>query len=359
MAVIVQFEPEFSVYRDKVRLPDLPTAKSKELLTFLVHHRGQRFERRILEDRFWPEADRQRAQTSLRQAVFSIRQVLGEDGPVAANRRQVFCRASQVSVIQLSPARQPESVVPDRYEAQLLTSFRSLPLDQTVVKIQMELEQPGWSSEIRFRLRFLLAYAFHELGRTQMGIEMVRKLVTEARTDAEMMIAKHALGGLLWHEGHFRQGIETLWEAVSLADADSLEQVHILSNIAIGAYEAKSSEELRYTQSVAAQKLRLNSESGHNIVLDYVLGLALLSEHRYAEASQLFESTLIQSAATSHRISVYLLEANAEAKHRQGMKNEAQSLLNQARAMRKAFNMHPSTVELRRLQKLRASLRQA
>ncbi len=356
MGVVVQFEPEISVYRDKVRLPELPTAKSRELLTFLVHHRGQRFERRILEDRFWPEADRSRAQTSLRQAVFSIRQVLGEDGPVTANRRQVFCRASQISVAS-QPKLQAKESLPEQFEAQLLASFRSLPLDQTVIKIQAELEQPGWSNDIRFRLRFLLAYAFHELGRSQVGLEMVRELVCEARTDGEMMIAKHALGGLLWHEGHFKQGIETLWEAALLAEDQPLEQVHILSNIAIGAYEAKGNEELRYTESLAAQKLRLSSESGHSIVLNYVRGLALLSEHRYDEASRLLEDTLIKSASTTHRLSVYLLEANAAAKHKLGQETEAKSLLNQAKAMRKAFSMHPSAVELRRLQTLRASLK--
>jgi tetratricopeptide (TPR) repeat protein len=190
-----------------------------------------------------------------------------------------------------------------------------------------------------------------------MGLAMVQQLVLEATTDGEMMIAKHALGGLLWHEGRFKEGIESLWEAASLAQEQPMEQVHILSNIAIGAYEAKSSDELRYTEAIAAQKLRLNSESSHNVVLDYVRGLALMSEHRYAEASQLFEATLIQSAATSHRISVYLLEANAQAKHKLDLSVEAMGLLNQARAMRKAFNMHPSTVELRRLQKLRASLK--
>ena len=321
-----------------------------------MHHRGQRFERRILEDRFWPEAERQRAQTSLRQAVFSIRQVLGDDGPVTANRRQVFCRASQVSVTQ-PVSIQSQSGTHEHFEAQLLASFRSLPLDQTVVKIQSELEQPGWSSEIRFRLRFLLAYAYHELGRSQMGLEMVRELVCEARTDGEMMIAKHALGGLLWHEGHFKQGIETLWEAASLAKDQPVEQVHILTNIAIGAYEAKSQEELRYSESIAAQRLRLNSDGGHNIVLDYVRGLALLSEHRFAEASQLLEATLVKISATSHRISVYLLEANAQCKQKLTLDVEAKSLLDQARAMRKAFNMHPSTVELRRLQRLRASLK--
>ncbi len=355
MGVVVQFEPEFSVYRDKVRLPELPTAKSRELLSFLIHHRGQRFERRILEDRFWPGADRIHAQTSLRQAVFSIRKVLGEDGPVAATRRQVFCRASQVSISHQIPAR--AEVAPGEFEAQLLSSFRSLPLDQTVIKIHAELEQPGWSRDIRFRLRFLLAYAYHELGRSEMGLAMVQQLVQEATTDGEMMIAKHALGGLLWHEGRFKEGIESLWEAAFLAQDQPMEQVHILSNIAIGAYEAKSSDELRYTEAIAAQKLRLNSESSHNVVLDYVRGLALMSEQRYAEASQLFEATLIQSAATSHRISVYLLEANAQAKHKLDLSVEAMGLLNQARAMRKAFNMHPSTVELRRLQKLRASLK--
>ncbi|MEI7576222.1 MAG: hypothetical protein WCK51_04965 [Armatimonadota bacterium] len=358
MAVVVHFEPEFSVYRDKVRLPDLPTAKSRELLTFLVHHRGQRFERRILEERFWPGAERQRAQSSLRQAVFSIRQILGEDGPITANRRHVFCRASQVSVTQRTTIR-PEGGVPEEYEAQLLASFRTLPLDQTVIKIQTELEQPGWSSEIRCRLRFLLAFAYHELGRSQLGLEMVRELVRDARTDGEMMIAKHALGGLLWHKGNFKEGIETLWEAASLAEDRPMEQVHILSNIAIGAYEAKSGEELRYSESLASQNLRLIAESAHQIVLDYVRGLALMSEYRYSEASLLFEATLIQSAATSHRISVYLLEANAHAKQKLGLDDEAKGLLDQAKAMRKAFKMHPSTVELRRLQKLRATLRES
>ena len=356
MGVVVQFKPEFSLYRDKVRLPELPTAKSRELLTFLIHHRGQRFDRRILEDRFWPGSDRQRAQTSLRQAVFAIRQVLGEDGPVTANRRQVFCRASQILVTQRSQI-QPLDGISEQFEGQLLASFRSLPLDQTVAKIQSELEQPGWSNAIRFRLRFLLAYAFHELGRSEIGIEMVHDLAREARTNDEMMIAKHALGGLLWHEGHFKQGIETLWEAASLATHQPMEQVHILSNIAIGAYEAKSNDELRYTEAIATQMLRTNSESGHNIVLDYVRGLALLSEHRYVEASQLFETTLIESSATSHRISVYLLEANAQCKQKLALEVEARSLLDQARTLRKAFSMHPSTVELRRLKMLRASLK--
>jgi tetratricopeptide (TPR) repeat protein len=282
---------------------------------------------------------------------------LGDDGPVTANRRQVFCRASQVSVATQPKSQQGGGFIHEQFEAQLLASFRSLPLDQTVVRIQSELDQHGWSNDIRFRLRFLLAFAYHELGRSQLGIEMVRDLVCEARTDGEMMIAKHALGGLLWHEGHFKQGIETLWEAASLAKDQPSEQVHILSNIAIGAYEARSKEELRYTESVAAQKLRFGFESDHSIVLDYVRGLAFLSEYRYSEASQLFEVALIESSATSHRMSVYLLEANAASKLGLSQEEDAKSLLNQAKAMRKAFNMHPSTVELRRLQKLRASMR--
>lgn len=357
MSIVVQFEPEFSVYRDKVRLPELPTAKSRDLLSFLIHHRGQRFERRILEDRFWPGADRHRAQTSLRQAVFSIRQVLGEDGPVAANRRQVFCRASQVSVLALPQLPRQANGGESDFETRLLASYRSLPLPQTVEKIQEELQQPGWSSEIRFRLRFLLAYSFHELGRSEMALEMVHALVHEAKTAGEMMIAKHALGGLLWHNGNFKDGIQTLWEASALAEDQPAEQVHILSNIAIGAYESNSREELQYTESIAAQRLRMMSGDQHNVVLDYVRGLALMSERRYVEASRLFEATLIQSASKSHRLSVYLLEANAHVKKHQGLEDESLKLLSQAKAMRKAFNMHPSSVELRRLQKLRASLR--
>ena len=276
---------------------------------------------------------------------------------MAANRRQIYCRASQVSVIEPIALRPTNVEDPNRFESQLLASFRTLPLDQTLIKIQQELEQPGWSSEIRFRLRFLLAYAFHELGRTEMGLEIVRELVGEAKSQTELMIAKHALGGLLWHKGLFKEGIETLWEAATLAERQPMEQVHILSNIAIGAYEAKSSEELRYSESLASQKLSLMAENQHNIVLDYVHGLALASEHRYAEAARLFEATLIRSSATSHRVSVYLLEANADVKKRQGLDEESRKLLDQAKAMRKAFNMHPSSVELRRLQKLRASLR--
>ncbi len=260
-------------------------------------------------------------------------------------------------MVEAPIARQPIASDLNQFESQLLASFRSLPLDQTVVKIQQELEQLGWSNEIRFRLRFLLAYAFHELGRAEMGLAMVHELVQEAQTKGELMIAKHALGGLLWHNGQFKAGIESLWEAASLAEGQPMEQVHILSNIAIGAYEAKSGDELRYSESIAAQKLRQMAENQHNIVLDYVHGLSLASEHRYAEASQLFAATLIRSAATSHRISVYLLEANADVKKHQGLDEESRKLLDQAKAMRKAFNMHPSSVELRRLQKLRASLR--
>ena len=76
----------------------------------------------------------------------------------------------------------------------------------------------------------------------------------------------------------------------------------------------------------------------HSVVLDFVRGLALICERQYVEASWLFE-------------------ANAHVRKHLGLDEDATNLPNQAKAMRKALNMLPSTVELRRLQMLRTSLR--
>jgi hypothetical protein len=359
MSIRVVLEPSFEVYVNKARMQPLATQKAEELLQFLILHRGTRFTRQILQERFWSRSEPEQAQISLRQAIHSINKAFGDQSPIVSKRSEIYCRASDV---YMSHPHTPELVGGEPVDPlqSLLVSFRREPLDQSLRKFVAASQEPSHDRLTNFSIRFMLAYAYNETGFEKLALNTAKQLLVDAESKPEIVIAKHALGGILFHAGHFQQGISQLWDAARLAEDDAVTRMHILNNIAIGSYEANQNEDLEYASALARQQKNsdLTLMSQHTFVLDYVSALEKIRDREPHVAAAHLEELVHQTSNSSHRLNAYLLEALALAKYRCQQPDSALKFLNQARTIRQTYRMQPSTVETRRLRQLRQQITQ-
>jgi hypothetical protein len=346
------------------RIPDLQSKKADALLKFLVSHAGTRFSRTSLQKRFWGGANSKNAQLSLRQALFLIGQALQTHSPIRATRTQVFCRASKIYVSRKpfvkakisSPRFQLEKGQDERLRqiADLISLFRRQNLGKFVLQAQRLLNSQSLDKSSEFSLRFFLACTHNELGRYQEGLRIASAMVGDANSSWERTMAFHALGGILWHGGYFDEGLPMLWEAFNLSSGDPSTQFHILSNIAIGSFEANRLESVQYAVSLANSQPEVGTE--HHEVRRYIRMLELVSQGDFATAQLQMEQYLKYSSRVSSRVDVYLYELMALVEYRMENPGASRFMLSQAELLRKAFDMHRSPVETRRIQSLMVEL---
>jgi hypothetical protein len=143
-----------------------------------------------------------------------------------------------------------------------------------------------------------------------------------------------------------------LWEAAYLADPASPPGQHILSNIAIGEFERGNLDKFEYAKAKIDQA---NANYG-KLINAYIEGLHETLMGRPVVAEQLLLGLLLHTNEGSYRLKVYLLELLATSLSAQERAKEALACLERANQLRKQFLMHPSTVEKRRLGKLRRQL---
>jgi tetratricopeptide (TPR) repeat protein len=346
-------------------IPKFATTRATELLHFLISHHGQRFSRRLLQQQFWPDVPPEKAQNSLRQTLSIIKKALGDDCPIVAQRLSVYCRTRDLYFSVQKQANSPiqpllnsnSESVPlgkklEQFQVSLLESFRKEPVVEFLVKLDQLILNPNLDSKMRTSVTFLLAYCYNEIGQWNRAFEIANELHKTVETSDEILMAKHALGGILWHGGYFDDGMRMLWEAAKLASDSPLTQSHILSNIAIGAYEQGNIEVLEYASSLSRQTLSL-ADSVHGPVLKYISALEEISNRNHIKGERTIGELILTTSRTSHRLSVYAFEANAFNFAKKGDMINAREAFQKAFDFREAFQMHPSPVEKRRLRKLR------
>lgn len=347
MGIRIKFEPELSISENGVPVGAFATRHARDLFCLLVHHRGESLERTALEDQFWPTVDRPRAQLSLRLALNHIHRVFS-DSPISADRRTVRCLATRVTVLDHA-GPMPLLEAPVKDANWLLSFYRREPVDRFIQFGQRYLDEHTLERSVEFRLRFYLAFAFHEINRTPLGLDMAKALLREANTRDEQLIAHHAYGGLLWHCGQFGEGFGHLWEAHSYSEAESGDRAHVLTNLAIGYFEAHKTEDLLHTAAMTEQTLRQQGMKEHDVALSYVRALSLVRSQEFHSARTELKYLLGHQVAQEHRLSVYLLEALADVEAHLQQNRAAQRCLAKAGRLRRTFNMQPSRVELARL----------